>query len=115
MLSIGRSKVYELMRTGRLESVRIDASRREPMAAIEDYIGRLRAGVVRLGRLTRGRLMAGRRGNGEGSVHQRKSDGRWIAAFITEDCERVTRTRRLALRRFVNSMCSSGLGSIACR
>jgi hypothetical protein len=33
VLSIGRSKVYELMRTGRLESVRIDASRREPMAA----------------------------------------------------------------------------------
>jgi excisionase family DNA binding protein len=45
VLSIGRSKVYELMRTGRLESVCIDASRRVPMAAIEDYIDRLRAGA----------------------------------------------------------------------
>jgi excisionase family DNA binding protein len=45
VLSIGRSKVYELMRTGRLESVRIGASRRVPMAAIEDYIDRLRGGA----------------------------------------------------------------------
>jgi excisionase family DNA binding protein len=45
VLSIGRSKVYELMRTGRPESVRIGASRRVPMAAIEDYIDRLRGGA----------------------------------------------------------------------
>jgi excisionase family DNA binding protein len=42
-LNIGRSKVYELMRAGTLESVRIGACRRVPRAAVEAYIEGLRA------------------------------------------------------------------------
>ena len=37
-LSIGRSKVYELMRLGQLRSVKIGASRRIPQAALADFI-----------------------------------------------------------------------------
>jgi excisionase family DNA binding protein len=40
-LSIGRSKVYELMRLGQLRSVKIGASRRIPQAALADYIAAL--------------------------------------------------------------------------
>lgn len=45
-LNIGRSKVYELMRAGALESVRIGSCRRVPRAAVEEYIKRLRDGLV---------------------------------------------------------------------
>ena len=41
-LGIGRSKLYELMRAGVLESVRIGASRRVPTVALEQLITRLR-------------------------------------------------------------------------
>ena len=37
-LSIGRSKVYELMRLGQLRSVKIGALRRIPQAALADFI-----------------------------------------------------------------------------
>ncbi|HET6781522.1 MAG TPA: helix-turn-helix domain-containing protein [bacterium] len=37
-LSIGRSKVYELMRLGQLRSVKIGASRRIPQAALADFM-----------------------------------------------------------------------------
>jgi len=37
-LSIGRSKVYELMRLGQLRSVKIGGSRRIPQAALADFI-----------------------------------------------------------------------------
>lgn len=40
-LGIGRSKLYELMRAGLLESVRIGAARRVPAAALEEYINGL--------------------------------------------------------------------------
>jgi excisionase family DNA binding protein len=40
-LSIGRSKVYELMRLGQLRSVKIGASRRIPQAALADFIATL--------------------------------------------------------------------------
>ena len=43
-LSIGRSKVYELMRLGQLQSVKIGASRRIPQAALADYIAALTDG-----------------------------------------------------------------------
>jgi excisionase family DNA binding protein len=42
VLSIGRSKVYELISDGRLASVRIDASRRVPMSALVEFVQRLR-------------------------------------------------------------------------
>lgn len=45
-LNIGRSKVYELMRAGSLESVRIGACRRVPRAAVRAYIERLGGGLV---------------------------------------------------------------------
>jgi excisionase family DNA binding protein len=41
-LSICRTKVYELIRRGQLESVQIGASRRIPSAALSDYVQRLR-------------------------------------------------------------------------
>jgi excisionase family DNA binding protein len=42
VLGIGRSKVYELLRSGAIQSVRIGARRRIPAAAIIDYVERLR-------------------------------------------------------------------------
>lgn len=42
-LSIGRSKLYELLADGSLESVAIGACRRVPRAAIEQFVERLRA------------------------------------------------------------------------
>ena len=41
-LSICRTKVYELLRTGQLESVLIGSSRRIPVAALDEYVERLR-------------------------------------------------------------------------
>lgn len=38
LLSIGRSKLFELIGDGRLASVRIDASRRVPMSALVEYV-----------------------------------------------------------------------------
>ncbi len=41
-LGIGRSKVYELMQTGQLQSVHIGACRRIPAAELEALVVRLR-------------------------------------------------------------------------
>ncbi len=43
-LGIGRSKLYELMQAGVLESVRIGSCRRIPADALSDLVDRLRAG-----------------------------------------------------------------------
>ena len=43
ILSIGRSKVYELLSDGRLGSVRIDASRRVPVQALLEFVEQLQA------------------------------------------------------------------------
>ncbi len=42
ILSIGRSKVYELMGTGELASVRIGACRRIPAEALSEFVAGLR-------------------------------------------------------------------------
>lgn len=42
-LAICRTKIYELLRNGELESVQIGTSRRIPFAALSDYVHRLRA------------------------------------------------------------------------
>jgi len=42
MCSVGRSLMWELIRRGEIESVQVGAARRVPIAAVEDYIGRLR-------------------------------------------------------------------------
>ena len=42
-LGIGRSKLYELMRAGVVESVHIGACRRIPADALEELVARLRA------------------------------------------------------------------------
>jgi excisionase family DNA binding protein len=41
-LAICRTKLYELLRTGQLESVQIGSSRRVPAAALSEYVQRLR-------------------------------------------------------------------------
>ena len=46
VLSIGRSKVYELIGTGELASVRIGASRRVPAEDLVEFVRRLRGPVV---------------------------------------------------------------------
>ena len=46
-LAISRSKLYELLATGAVASIRIDGSRRIPLEALESYIaGRLKAEVA---------------------------------------------------------------------
>jgi excisionase family DNA binding protein len=42
LLSIGRSKLYELLGDGRLPSVRIDGSRRVPMSALVEFVDSLK-------------------------------------------------------------------------
>ena len=41
MLAISRSKLYELIASNAIRSVRIDGSRRIPIAALTDYINQL--------------------------------------------------------------------------
>jgi excisionase family DNA binding protein len=45
-LGIGRTKVYELMRLGLIESVKIHGCRRIPTEAVRDYVQRLRREAV---------------------------------------------------------------------
>lgn len=40
-LSISRSKLYELLASGALRSVRIDGARRIPLNALNDYVNAL--------------------------------------------------------------------------
>jgi excisionase family DNA binding protein len=40
-LGIGRTKVYELIRSGALRSVRLDGSRRVPVTALVEFVKRL--------------------------------------------------------------------------
>jgi excisionase family DNA binding protein len=42
VLSIGRSKLYELIAAGLLETVRIGSCRRIPMVALTEFVQRLR-------------------------------------------------------------------------
>jgi excisionase family DNA binding protein len=46
VLGIGRTKVYELMRLGLIESVKIHGCRRIPTEAVHDYVERLRREAV---------------------------------------------------------------------
>ncbi len=45
-LGICRSKLYELLRAGVIESVHIGASRRVPVAGVVEYVERLRREAV---------------------------------------------------------------------
>jgi excisionase family DNA binding protein len=40
-LRVGRSKIYELMRSGELRSVKIGGSRRVSVTALAEYVARL--------------------------------------------------------------------------
>ncbi|GAA0379323.1 hypothetical protein GCM10009530_32420 [Microbispora corallina] len=40
-LAISRAKLYQLIASGAVDSVRIDGSRRVPLAALTDYISHL--------------------------------------------------------------------------
>ncbi|MHB1853699.1 MAG: excisionase family DNA-binding protein [Acidimicrobiales bacterium] len=42
LLCIGRTKLYELLASGDIESVRLGSCRRIPMQALEDFVSRLR-------------------------------------------------------------------------
>lgn len=42
IIGVGRTKLYELLRTGAIESVRIGRARRIPADALHDYVTRLR-------------------------------------------------------------------------
>ena len=46
VLGIGRTKVYELMRLGLIESVKIHGCRRIPTEAVHNYVDRLRQDAV---------------------------------------------------------------------
>ena len=46
ILGIGRTKVYELMRLGLIESVKIHGCRHIPTEAVRDYVDRLRRDAV---------------------------------------------------------------------
>ena len=50
-LGIGRSKLYDLLRDGELESIHIGAARRIPAQALDEFIERRRAATRALGRL----------------------------------------------------------------
>lgn len=41
-LGLGRSKVYALIASGRLSSIKIDSARRIPVSAIEDFLNTLK-------------------------------------------------------------------------
>lgn len=41
VLNVGRTKVFDLIRSGQLASVKVGGSRRVTEQAIDDYIGRL--------------------------------------------------------------------------
>ena len=41
-LGICRSKIYQLIRSGQLDSVRIGGSRRVPVTAVHAFIGKIR-------------------------------------------------------------------------
>jgi excisionase family DNA binding protein len=43
-LQIGRTKVFELIRTGELRSIKLGGSRRVSPAALADYVARLDGG-----------------------------------------------------------------------
>jgi excisionase family DNA binding protein len=43
VLGVGRTKVYELMRSGALRSVRVGGLRRIPVAALDEFVARLEA------------------------------------------------------------------------
>ena len=45
-LGVCRTKVYQLMTTGRLESVRIGTSRRIAVAALDEFVERLRTSAA---------------------------------------------------------------------
>ena len=45
-LSLGRTKVYELIREGALRSVRIGKCRRVPATALSEFVERISAPVV---------------------------------------------------------------------
>jgi excisionase family DNA binding protein len=42
-LDIGRSKLFELIASGEIETVQIGRARRIPRQALEDYVARLRS------------------------------------------------------------------------
>lgn len=42
LLGIGRSKLYELLLVGAIESVRIGSCRRVPLVALQEFVARLR-------------------------------------------------------------------------
>lgn len=44
MLGLGKSKTWELIARGEIETIKIDGARRVPAEALADYVKRLRSG-----------------------------------------------------------------------
>jgi excisionase family DNA binding protein len=44
-LSISRSKLYELLAEGQIESIRIGSSRRIPVRGLDEFVDRCRTGI----------------------------------------------------------------------
>ncbi len=49
VIGIGRSKLYELLEKGHIESVRIGRARRVPVSSLEGYVNRILEDAVTLG------------------------------------------------------------------
>ena len=123
-LAIGRTAVFELIRTGELRSVKIGKSRRIPADAVVEYV----AGLVpepSFGKLAwrpdgRGKRVAtpdgvrvfGKAANKEGSVY-RQSDGRWFATWWVPGEKRPRKasgkTQQEAMERRAKRQSQAGL------
>jgi len=85
-LAISRSKLYELLASGAVESIRIDGSRRIPLTALEAYISRLRDGVMKRGQTWSYVI---RVKDPETGISKPK----WVGGFATEQAAKVPGTK----------------------
>jgi excisionase family DNA binding protein len=89
ILRISRWKVFALIRTNELRSVKIGGSRRIPRRSIEEYLERLLEGSALMPTERKRR----RRANGRGSIYQRASDGKWVGSAYVYTTKGVRKRR----------------------
>ena len=81
LLGLSRSQLYELIRSGRLQTVTEGRVRLIPAAAIDAYVSLLKS---RLGQI----VVATRRNPGDGGLHWEESRQRWFATVYVGNCGR---------------------------